>query len=132
LSDGSTFLHRTTSPQPIHRSTKDTKNTPLWNPSSQKLLNIEEDEAGRLRKFRERFGRGFDVDSSAAGDEAEDDAEMNEDNGMVGGDKGQGDSLMDLISGYGVESDAKKQDAASSGAVVGAKKSGGKGKGGKK
>ena len=63
LSDGSTFTHRTTSPQPIYRSTKDTKNTILWNPSSQKLLNIEEDEAGRLKKFRARFGRGFDVES---------------------------------------------------------------------
>lgn len=63
LSDGSTFLHRTTSPQPIYRSTKDTKNSPLWNPSSQKLLNIEEDEAGRLKRFRRRFGRGFDVEA---------------------------------------------------------------------
>lgn len=68
LSDGSTFTHRTTSPQPIYRSTKDTKNTILWNPSSQKLLNVEEDEAGRLRRFRARFGRGFDVESI---DEAE-------------------------------------------------------------
>lgn len=68
LSDGSTFTHRTTSPQPIYRSTKDTKNTILWNPSSQKLLNIEEDEAGRLKRFRARFGRGFDVESV---DEAE-------------------------------------------------------------
>ena len=63
LSDGSTFTHRTTSPQPIYRSTKDTKNSPLWNPSSQKLLNIEEDEAGRLKRFRRRFGRGFDVEA---------------------------------------------------------------------
>jgi len=63
LSDGSTFLHRTTSPQPIYRSTKDTKNSPLWNPSSQKLMNIEEDEAGRLRRFRRRFGRGFDAET---------------------------------------------------------------------
>ena len=64
LSDGGTFTHRTTSPQPIYRSTKDTKNTILWNPSSQKLLNVEEDEAGRLRRFRARFGRGFDSESS--------------------------------------------------------------------
>ena len=35
----------------------------LWNPSSQKLLNIEEDEAGRLKRFRKRFGRGFDVEA---------------------------------------------------------------------
>lgn len=68
LSDGSTFTHRTTSPQPIYRSTKDTKNTVLWNPSSQKLLNIEEDEAGRLRKFRARFGRGFDSEAAEEGE----------------------------------------------------------------
>jgi predicted secreted protein len=35
----------------------------MWNPSSQKLLNIEEDEAGRLKRFRQRFGRGFDVEA---------------------------------------------------------------------
>ena len=63
LSDGSTFTHRTTSPAPIHRSTRDTRNSILWNPSSQKLLNVEEDEAGRLRRFRRRFGRGFDADA---------------------------------------------------------------------
>lgn len=63
LSDGSTFTHRTTSPQAVYRTTKDTKNNPLWNPSSQKLLNVEEDEAGRLRRFRARFGRGFDAEA---------------------------------------------------------------------
>jgi ribosomal protein L31 len=65
LSDGSTFLHRTTSPQPVYRTTKDTKNHALWNPSSQSLLNVEEDEAGRLKRFRKRFGRGFDADAAA-------------------------------------------------------------------
>lgn len=69
LSDGSTFTHRTTSPAPIYRSTKDTKNSPLWNPSSQKLLNVEEDEAGRLRRFRARFGRGFDAEALQSGEE---------------------------------------------------------------
>lgn len=69
LSDGSTFTHRTTSPAPIYRATKDTKNNPLWNPSSQKLLNIEEDEAGRLKRFRKRFGRGFDVEALEEGEE---------------------------------------------------------------
>lgn len=62
LSDGSTYLHRTTSPAPIYRSNKDTKNNPLWNPSSQKLANVEEDEAGRLKRFRGRFGRGWDAE----------------------------------------------------------------------
>lgn len=63
LTDGSTFLHRTTSPQPIYRTTKDVKNSVLWNPSSQKLANVEDDEAGRLARFRERFGRGWDAES---------------------------------------------------------------------
>lgn len=63
LSDGSTFLHRTTSPEPVYRTTKDTKNNALWNPSSEKLLNVEEDEAGRLARFRARFGRGWDVEA---------------------------------------------------------------------
>ncbi len=65
LSDGSCFLHRTTSPLPIYKSTKDARNSVLWNPSSQKLLNVEEDEAGRLRAFRARFGRGWDADNPA-------------------------------------------------------------------
>lgn len=62
LSDGSTFLHRTTSPSPVYKSTKDIRNTPLWNPSSQKLLNVEEDEAGKLAAFRAKFGRGWDAE----------------------------------------------------------------------
>jgi hypothetical protein len=61
LTDGSTFLHRTTSPLPVYKATKDTRNSPLWNPSSEKLANVEEDEAGKLRAFRERFGRGWDA-----------------------------------------------------------------------
>ena len=69
LSDGSTFTHRTTSPAPIYRASKDTKNSPLWNPSSQKLLNVEEDEAGRLKRFRQRFGRGFDVEALSEGEQ---------------------------------------------------------------
>jgi len=69
LSDGSTYLHRTTSPTPIYKSTKDTKNNPLWNPSSQKLANVEEDEAGRLKKFRGRFGRGWDAEVVSSAEE---------------------------------------------------------------
>ncbi|KAK5329797.1 hypothetical protein LTR93_001385 [Exophiala xenobiotica] len=60
LSDGSAFTMRTTSPVPVYRSTRDTRNSPLWNPSSKELLNVEEDEAGRLAGFRARFGSGFD------------------------------------------------------------------------
>jgi hypothetical protein len=69
LSDGSTFVQRTTSPQPVYRSTKDVRNNPLWNPSSQKLLNVEEDEAGRLKRFRGRFGRGWDAEAVTGAEE---------------------------------------------------------------
>jgi hypothetical protein len=69
LSDGSTYLSRTTAPTPIYKSTKDTKNNPLWNPSSQKLANVEEDEAGRLRAFRSKFGRGWDAEVVTGGEE---------------------------------------------------------------
>lgn len=64
LTDGSTFLQRTTSPAPIYKTSKDVRNSPLWNPSSQKLANVEEDEAGRLARFRERFGRGWDAENA--------------------------------------------------------------------
>ncbi|KAI9755587.1 MAG: hypothetical protein M4579_004235 [Chaenotheca gracillima] len=89
LSDGSTIVQRTTSPLPHYKSTKDTRNHALWNPSSEKLANVEEDEAGRLRAFRQRFGRGWDAEAAATGgDEGED---------TVDGEE-EGD-LMDLISG---------------------------------
>ncbi|KAI5808770.1 hypothetical protein DFH27DRAFT_650047 [Peziza echinospora] len=68
LSDGSAFTQLTTSPKGIVRSTKDVRNHPLWNPSVHKLMDVEEDEAGRLRAFRERFGRGWDT---AGGEEEE-------------------------------------------------------------
>jgi hypothetical protein len=93
LSDGSTYLQRTSSPAPIYRSTKDTRNHALWQPSLASLKNVEQDEAGRLRAFRDRFGRGWDLD---AGGEEEVQAK---------GDKGENrngieeDSLLDLISG---------------------------------
>ncbi|KAH9836888.1 54S ribosomal protein L36, mitochondrial [Teratosphaeria destructans] len=120
LSDGSTFLHRTTSPQPVYKSTKDTRNHALWNPSSQKLLNVEEDEAGRLKRFRKRFGRGFDVDAMEA-EQARDGEEA------VNADR-QDASLLDLISGFG-QNEQKKGKAA--GKTEETKKSG-KGKGGQK
>ncbi|KAH7401464.1 hypothetical protein BKA66DRAFT_450591 [Pyrenochaeta sp. MPI-SDFR-AT-0127] len=63
LSDGSAFTLRTTNPQPVYKSAKDIRNAPLWNPSSQKLLNVEEDEAGKLAAFRSKFGRGWDADA---------------------------------------------------------------------
>jgi hypothetical protein len=107
LSDGSTFLHRTTSPAPIYKSIRDTKNNVLWNPSSQKLMNVEEDEAGRLRRFRARFGRGFDAEGAAA-EQAE--------GGGDGVGEGQGDeSLFDLIAGYKQDEGVGKAEAKAKG-----------------
>jgi len=60
LSDGSSFKQLTTSPRGIIRSTKDIRNNPLWNPSMRELRDVEEDEAGRLKRFRDRFGMGFE------------------------------------------------------------------------
>lgn len=121
LSDGSTFLHRTTSPAPIYRSTKDTKNSPLWNPSSQKLANVEEDEAGRLKRFRGRFGRGWDAEAVAGTEEVREGEEAL-------APEEQEQSLLDLISGYGQEAEAKGEAAGKREEKV----KSGKGKGGEK
>ncbi|KAL2108189.1 hypothetical protein VUR80DRAFT_4134 [Thermomyces stellatus] len=96
LSDGSTYTTRTTSPHPIYRSTKDTRNHLLWQPSERSLRNVELDEAGRLAAFRDRFGRGFDVQ----GEESAKDEEGSEHFGDLG----------DLISGYaaGAEEEGDK------------------------
>ncbi|KAJ5544654.1 hypothetical protein N7535_006953 [Penicillium sp. DV-2018c] len=107
LSDGSTFTHRTTSPAAIYRSTRDTRNSLLWNPSSSKLMNVEDDEAGRLAAFRARFGRSFDantpvVDAEAAAKDpaaalkAEEDAKK-----QATADQDEEDNLLDLISAFG-------------------------------
>ena len=121
LSDGSTYTHRTTSPSPIYKSNKDTRNTPLWNPSSQKLLNVEADEAGKLRAFREKFGRGWDASrKQSEGDEeieGDGDVEFGQDGGEAGsrstggGQQSGEDNLMDLISGYGREAEGKGEAA---------------------
>lgn len=105
LSDGSTYLHRTTSPSPVYRSTKDIRNHPVWNPSSQKLMNVEEDEAGRLRAFRAKFGRGWDSEVTEDLEEARE--------GEEGLSRQESDeSLLDLISGY---SKAEEQKGAAAG-----------------
>ncbi|KAL1305997.1 hypothetical protein AAFC00_004130 [Neodothiora populina] len=121
LSDGSTFTQRTTSPMPIYRSTKDVRNSALWNPSSQKLLNIEEDEAGRLKRFRGRFGRGWDAETVVGAEEARDGEEALD-------PSVQEESLLDLIANYGQEAIA---DGGAAGSNDEAKRSG-KGKGGEK
>ncbi|KAL8717158.1 MAG: hypothetical protein Q9225_005577 [Loekoesia sp. 1 TL-2023] len=121
LSDGSTYTHRTTSPAPVYQSTKDTRNTALWNPSSQKLLNVEADEAGRLRAFRERFGRGWDAEKMVTRDEET--GEVKE-----GQEEEEEDNLMDLISGFGKMAEAKGEAKG----VRQEKERSGKGKGGER
>lgn len=66
LSDGSTYTTRTTSPQPVYRSTKDTRNHLRWQPTEVSLQNVEVDEAGKLAGFRQRFGTAFDLAPGAS------------------------------------------------------------------
>ncbi|KAK3325351.1 hypothetical protein B0H66DRAFT_548055 [Apodospora peruviana] len=70
LSDGSTFTARTTMPQGMYKSTKDSRNHQVWQPSDKSLKNVEVDEAGKLAAFRERFGRGWDLDQQPLEGEA--------------------------------------------------------------
>lgn len=95
LSDGSTYMHRTTSPIPVYKATKDVRNSPLWNPSSRKLSNVEDDEAGKLAGFRSRFGRSWD--SEAAADEINEKAAKD---GGAAKKEEPVDSLMDMIGSY--------------------------------
>ncbi|KAK6503535.1 hypothetical protein TWF481_008549 [Arthrobotrys musiformis] len=74
LSDGSSYKQFTSSPQGVFRSNKDVRNHILWNPTSESLANVEEDEAGRLRKFREKFGTGFDAARAVAEEAGDADA----------------------------------------------------------
>lgn len=78
LSDGSTYTTRTTSPQPVYRSTKDTRNHLRWQPSEVSLQNVEVDEAGKLAGFRQRFGTAFDLAPGAvlAAKEMQEDADQ--------------------------------------------------------
>ncbi|PNH44472.1 hypothetical protein VD0004_g3216 [Verticillium dahliae] len=112
LSDGSTFTARTTSPAPLHRADKDSRNHILWQPSEKTLHNVELDEAGKLAAFRQRFGRGFDL-LDAASEEADAQAAGDKGKGQGKGQgKGKGDGAVeevgeeevwdmgDLISGY--------------------------------
>lgn len=57
---------RTTAPTALYKSTKDTRNHVLWQPSDRTLRNVEVDEAGKLAAFRERFGRGWDAEKNTA------------------------------------------------------------------
>lgn len=136
LSDGSTYTQRTTSPVPVYRSTRDTRNSLLWNPSSHKLMNVEEDEAGRLAAFRAKFGRSWDantpneeevkkkeeedaqVRTEAAAVQAAGEQKLEKNNEAAEAEKArlqaeqakedqeEEDNLLDLISSFGQEEEA--------------------------
>jgi hypothetical protein len=63
---------------------------------------VEQDEAGRLRRFREKFGRGWDLDGAEEEGEGEG-VDVKEGRGgkerRKDGWGDEGESLMDLISG---------------------------------
>lgn len=61
---------------------------------------MEQDEAGRLRAFRQRFGRGWDLDA-----DVKEDGEKSQEDGM--------DGLMDLISS--MSSNSSKETSAATG-----------------
>ncbi|KAL4955612.1 hypothetical protein BDW69DRAFT_113291 [Aspergillus filifer] len=112
LSDGSTFTHRTSSPLPVYRSTRDTRNSLLWNPSSSKLRNVEDDEAGRLAAFRAKFGRGWDATPAPAPSAnvgVKDDGKASETEkeearkAAAKEAEEEDDNLLDLISSFGQE-----------------------------
>ena len=86
---------------------------------------MEADEAGRLRAFRERFGRGWDAERMGEEDERR----------ARGSGEGEGegmgeeeDNLMDLIGGYGVQAEERGE---AKGVREGKERSG-KGKGGER
>ncbi|KAJ5086744.1 hypothetical protein NUU61_008051 [Penicillium alfredii] len=120
LSDGSTFTHRTTSPAPVYRTTRDTRNSLQWNPSSNKLRGLEDDEAGRLAAFRARFGRSWDAaaapPSAIAADPKDPVAQKAAEEAAKAQEQAaqeEEDNLLDLISSFGQEeasSGKKKKD----------------------
>ena len=124
LSDGSTYTVRSTSPQPVYRSVRDTRNHLLWQPTERSLQNIEHDEAGRLAAFRQRFGRGFDLERTE--DEIRAEAERRRllaldvdpsavvEQGQQHEDEGEAEDEMDalssLISGYADDVEVPKSE----------------------
>lgn len=85
LSDGASYKQVTTSPRGVLRTSKDVRNHPLWNASDTLLAGVEEDEAGKLKAFRLRYGRGFDIE-------------------VEEGVQEEDDNLMDLYSSWTEES----------------------------
>ncbi|KAI1204621.1 uncharacterized protein F4807DRAFT_446666 [Annulohypoxylon truncatum] len=118
-SDGSTYTMRTTSPYALYKSTKDTRNHLLWQPSDRSLKSVEVDEAGKLAAFRSRFGRGWDIEKSPEVTELEklEAAAEGGEGGKSGAGVGKpkapalapepesetGDALSDLVARYAIK-----------------------------
>lgn len=73
-------------------------------------MNVEEDEAGRLAAFRERFGRGWDANAPAAAaapsdpkDAASKKAGEDAAKAQAQAEQDEEDNLLDLISSFGQE-----------------------------
>ncbi|CAG9994057.1 unnamed protein product [Clonostachys byssicola] len=99
LSDGSSYIARTTSPQPLYVATKDTRNTLTWQPSEKSLRNVELDEAGKLAAFRGRFGTAFD-------------GKQDGEEGSEGSNDLADDGYGSLISSYANQDTSALKDAA--------------------
>ncbi|KAF3064360.1 putative 50s ribosomal protein [Daldinia childiae] len=127
--DGSTYTQRTTSPIALYKSTKDTRNHILWQPSDSSLRNVEVDEAGKLAAFRGRFGRGWDIEGAREEDASTATVEDGKNAEGVEGAEGAAaklaaaaektsksdpvdgryDALSDLISNYSTSQDQIKE-----------------------
>ncbi|KAG6301128.1 hypothetical protein E4U09_005820 [Claviceps aff. purpurea] len=103
LSDGSTYTMRTTSPASVYRSTKDSRNTLLWQPTDRSLRNVELDEAGKLAAFRERFGRAFDASQSLEKEEGQEQEQGQKASAAPAEDEPAEDDFTDLITAYATE-----------------------------
>ena len=97
-------------------------------------MNVEADEAGKLKRFREKFGRGWDASAPVGGKKKSEEAEEEEGGertgevGGVGEVREEEDNLMDLISGFGRKAEEKGEVKGGKGE----KAKVGKGKGGDK
>ncbi|KAK6536998.1 hypothetical protein TWF281_001202 [Arthrobotrys megalospora] len=114
LSDGSSYKQLTSSPQGVFRSNKDVRNHILWNPTSESLASVEEDEAGRLRKFREKFGTGFDAARAVAEEAGDSDAVKHMDKYWADGgmmEEGDMEVWKNEIERKKVEAEAPQQPA---------------------
>lgn len=57
LSDGSTFVHYTTSPRSVFKMTRDTRNNPIWNAF---VATESEDMQGKATGRMGRYSRKFE------------------------------------------------------------------------